>query len=935
MPIDTTSPRYDAPKTFAQGLRKAGKEWDGIKTFKTKIFKDTHEWLENKVEEGWPDELSNIQDLWGRLINELQTTERASENQRVIEYVGAESAVIAESIDPNFSIPTDEYSAWQKYRKSLTEGGFPEQTVNSIEQECFNTLKCLKIGNVPEQRDIKGLVIGHVQSGKTANMAGLMAMAADWGFNMFIVLTGTIENLRKQTQTRLIDDLNQAGSTQQWHSLTHLRKNMPAGQRSTDNQINNTSNYLTVSLKNKSRLTKLKQWLEEYPSQLAQMNILLIDDEADQASINTRTTDKERTAINHCIIELTKLKSKTMNYVAYTATPYANILNEAGDGTLYPHSFIRTLPLSPSYFGPELIFGASGVNHVDESSELPTLDILREISIDDVSRIKEMQDGDDVETAESLVDSLAWFLCASAVRRIRQSTSPSSMLVHTSQKQAHHQSIADHIELLLGQPNMLIERCQQLYEKETDRLSLTAFNEQYPDYDGSPRDYPAWESLIEHINELLSNLRHIKLDQDGNISYHTGLHLCIDNCSNNGFDDEGNFKRLLYPDSSKQKLDYSPAFIVIGGATLSRGLTIEGLVSTYFLRTTRMGDSLMQMGRWFGYRKGYELLPRIWMTQNSMNQFRYLATIEAELREEIKMYEDVGITPANIGPKISNWAPAIFLSITAKNRMQGAVAATWDFSGISNETTLFYESKKINDDNINTTTNFLDTLTSVPETPKSKGLVYRNIQFEVIAEYLRSMKFHHRSKVFKNIDVFINWFEQVNQTDEATLAYRNWNVIVSSLNGMGALEDGEIEKNSWQVSNKRLIKINRSRLARGTTEEGELSIGSLQNPLDKFLDLPESEQPDKTPKGPESIERRERAGLGDIPQLIIYRIDGSGKPQNLENSESRAPLNLETDIIGLLLRVPGKPHLNTTRQISVEIPQDAYETESLDIADAE
>jgi hypothetical protein len=937
MQIDTTAPTYDQPKTFARGQHKKGLLWDEIKKFKTSNCKNTHEWLKGKVEEDWPLELTEHPNLWGHLIDELKDAWDHAETQKEIDYIGAESAGLTESIDPRFTIPTEKSSAWQKYRTSLTEGGFPEQTVSSIEEECFKTLQCLKMGNVEEGKDIKGLVIGHVQSGKTANMAGLMAMAADWGFNMFIVLTGTIDSLRKQTQTRLFNDLSQEGSTQDWHSLTHLNKNMEGGEQSVGKTFNNKNNYLTVSLKNKSRLTNLKEWLQEHPNKLKQMNILLIDDEADQASINTKKAADDRTAINQCIIDLTKLGAKTMNYIAYTATPYANILNEPGGiNSLYPHSFIRALPLSPSYFGPELIFGALGINRADESSDLPRLDILREIPTEDVSRIKELQDGESDESADSLMDSLAWFLCASAVRRESKSTSPSSMLIHTSQIQAHHKSIAKHLEHLLSQKEMLIKRCEQLYKEETKRLSLTAFNEQYPDYVGSPSDYPKWKNLTKHIDELLGKLEHIRLDKGG-FSYHKGLHLCIDNCSNNGFDDEGNFKRLLYPDPKKQQLDYSPAFIVIGGATLSRGLTIEGLVSTYFLRTTRMGDSLMQMGRWFGYRKGYELLPRIWMTTNSMDQFEYLATIEAELREEIKIYEKAGVTPSKFGPKVSSWAPAAFLSITAKNKMKGAVAATWDFSGISNETVIFSENTNILNENIKTTTKFLSTLLGAPDTPKGKGLVYREIEFKIIAKYLKSMKFHPRSKVFKNIKLFIDWFKQVNQPEAGKTNYCNWNVIVSSLSGMGDWKEEDAERTSnWEVAGKRLIKVNRSRLVGKRVQvKGELSIGALQDPLDKFLDLPVDAQPSKAQKGAEAFEIREAAGLGDIPQLIIYRVDGGGEPKNLKKSAERTPLNLKADIIGLLLRVPGKPNNeNTARQIQVSIPKDAY-TDDIDITGAE
>lgn len=938
--MDLNKPKYDAQKTFVWKQREKGKDWSEIINFKTSSFEDNAGWLVSKVEEGWPSEFIEIPDLWSRLVNDLHEIDKVAVEQKIVEQKGAGSSTCGNDIDSEVEEPTAPTSAWQKYKAGLLQNGFPKKTADEIGAECLKTLRFLKpIGNVEENKQVKGLVIGHVQSGKTANMAGLMAMAADWGFNMFIVLSGTIENLRQQTQDRLFNDLNKTGCRQKWHGLpAKLKPNMGEPYHSLHffTNIKGDDNFLTVSLKQKTNLDNLIGWLEEYPSTLRRMKILLIDDEADQASINTKKKEAERTAINNIIIKLTELQSNSMNYVAYTATPYANVLNEVGENTLYPRTFIRALPSNKNYFGPELLFGSSRLNHKNNGEPIPNLDILRDVSDADVEAIKEIQLGES-ETAppETLIDSVAWFICAAAARRHLGQTSPTSMLIHTSHLQIHHAEMESCIRSILGDPS-LMERCKTVYERESKRLTVNTFYEQYPDYEGEPNEYPSFKELKANIKELLSQLGYIKTDQNVKPVYNTGLHLCVDNSSyKKGLNDEGEHVRLIYPSKSELRdLGFSPAFIVIGGATLSRGLTLEGLVSTYFLRLTKLGDSLMQMGRWFGYRQNYELLPRIWMTKNAIEQFSYLAEVEADLRQELERY-DSGSSPQDFSPKILSWAPAKLLRITAANKMQAAVNSEWDFSGISNETTMFPLDEETLKDNIRETENFLNNQMTDLETSDERALVFRDVEFELIADYLRKIEFHPRSRVFKCIDIFIEWFNKVNIEDEGEKPFTNWNVIVPGLKGLRDWDEQRDSDNNkvWRVKDKCLIKGSRSRKPNQPKRKNELTIGSLQITLDQFLDLPAEKQPNKTPKSDEERRaRREEAGLDKTPQLIIYRIDGQGVPQKAGSE----PLNISQDLIGLTLRIPGKKNnKNMVRKIQAEIPGDAYLSDGPDINDAE
>lgn len=930
---DINTPTFDKPRDFIRTLRQNQKSWDEIRTFKTSNCDSTAAWIIIKCEEEfWPNELINEPQVWGELVNSLEQAENQQLIQSEIQFTGAESGMLTESEDPNFTIPEGEESAWQHYREHLARKSFPEATIDSIEAECFKTLKCLKRHNVEVKQPVKGLVVGHVQSGKTANMAGLMSMAADWGFDMFIVLTGTIENLRKQTQSRLLTDLNHVdkGCIQSWFSLHHLNSHQ-AEHRAIDFTFGGPTNHLTVSIKNRSRLEKLANWLNEFPERLATMNILIIDDESDQAGVNTRT-DEERTAINQCILNLTELQSKSLNYVAYTATPYANVLNEAEIDSLYPSSFIRTLPLNRSYFGPELIFGTSPIDDSSGAEGVASLDIVREIPAEDIESINDIHIGEAPGTPESFKDAVAWFLCGTAARRADSATDPTSMLVHTSQRQDHHREIAKEIRSLFTKDNAnaLKSACKEIWERETKRFSLDAFNTQYKDYEGTAKDYPQWSEIEKEIDELIrGQLQHIQLTEEGDIEYSRSIHLCIDNCANNRVDEEGQLLRLFYP---KEPLEYSAAFIVVGGATLSRGLTIEGLVSTYFLRTSRLGDSLMQMGRWFGYRRGYELLPRVWMSQNTQDQFAYLAAIEADLREEVKIYERTGMKPSQFGPKIGHWAPNL-LTITARNKMQAAHATEFDFSGIRNENTIFYKATEILLENLQATQKFLEKITckQALETPRGRGLVFRRIDFEKVRDYLSSMNFHPRSRVFAEISMFVNWFEEIQQADDPP--YELWNVIVSSLRGVEDWKpEHESDPNRWQLAGKALKKVNRSQQKKFSSPDA-LSIGSLQDPMDKFLDLPDEYMPDKAPRESVAVEIREKAGMKNVPQLIIYRINGKTNIPNL--GENRANLDLDSDLIGLLIRIPGKRNESLVRTIQVAIPKDADPEESPDVNNAD
>ncbi len=251
-----------------------------------------------------------------------------------------------------------------------------------------------------------------------------------------------------------MEDLNRGGGNCSWIGLEHLSLSSPYGQKLQDLHFedNSRERYFTVCLKNSTRLKNLLQWIVKDKHKRQQMKILVIDDEADQASVNTADVNdinKERKAINRHLVNLVAGRDekgrhvegsyKAMNYIGYTATPYANVLNEDSEESLFPKNFIAVLPLSKEYFGPQQIFGVEG-------DDYDGIDIVRIVENEDLKVLQDIHDGYLNNIPKSLENAICWFLCGAATMRVQGYKKPISMLVHTSQKQDHHEYLSKVIE---------------------------------------------------------------------------------------------------------------------------------------------------------------------------------------------------------------------------------------------------------------------------------------------------------------------------------------------------------------------------------------------------------------------------------------------------------------------------------------------------------
>lgn len=815
-------------------------------------------------------------------------------------------------------VPTDRRSSWQIYKNNLLKSGFSPESVNDIENDVLGILRQLSL-DTTSSGPVKGLTIGSVQSGKTANITGLIAMASHFEYNVFIVLSGTIDNLRKQNLNRIHGELSKTNKLEIWHKIDKPSKNVSGGDHPSKIDLagRSSNRYLSVILKNVSWLENLLDWLTFDQNKMKDMRILLIDDESDLASVNTSdlSKDEDRKAINDLIVKIVtnrdrhnrplQGKYRAMNYIGYTATPYANILSESpSEESLYPQNFISVLTKPAEHFGPQEIFGVYG-------SDEEGLDILRSVTEDDLEKVEAIHDGLTKELPKSLQDALVYFISASASLRVLGFHKPLTMLVHTSNKMDHHDFMYDAILNWLTTNRMnILSICERLWENERYRFDLdTLKNSMGYDRDVFKDSYPLlpFDQISLEIDIILSEISNIFKDDLGNNIYHHGLHLCIDNSKYKDRDSEVHM-RLNYP-RSNQSFEKSPLFIVVGGTTLSRGLTLEGLITSYFLRLSTQVDTLMQMGRWFGFRKQYEAYPRIWLTENTKEKFKYISLIDKDLREQIRNMINTADDFSKIAPKIRMSPSYMYLHLTSRNKQRDMIQVDFDYTGKSIQTYIFNSKKEHIINNLDVVDKFVNSL-GKPIIKNNKDVYWKNVEFETIRDLLlKKYIFNKRIKAFNNIDGFIQWAEAM--YDKGNLD--NWNVIIGT--------KGEVNKGDdlWSLDHFSVEKVNRSKIEE-PTDDINIKVLRAVTDLYRDIDIDEIEDEDLRSIAQKRNTQnytlvRERLGLERVPQLIIYRIskDSIGK-------YPRKGLNLDYDLVGFHISIPnGSTDVDYVARCSVDM----------------
>lgn len=565
---------------------------------------------------------------------------------------------------------------WPRLRSWLLTGGrFDTATVESLDDASDRVLEYLEDPRPtgPDNFRVQGLVLGRIQSGKTANYTAVIAKAVDAGYRFVIVLAGVHNSLRQQTQQRLTDELGLEGSQgigepdpgKHWISLTTNSYDGDFRSGTVDaNVLQGSSTVIAVVKKNASVLMRLLQWTDRRPRPV-KLPVLIIDDEADNASINTRgnrppsefvdigSEDADNTleedlspsSINRLIRQLIS-GFETVSYIAYTATPFANVLidPEATDtevaDDLYPGDFIISLPTPSSYVGPQRLFG---VRHsLDETDWEPIeeLDIVRIVPELDSFLISE------TSIPLSLQQALTDFILAAAAKESRLGLGWATFLIHTTHRISEQNTLGRQIT-----EEITRIRASWRYGEPADR---TIFEQRWEDafrpYLSSDDDTHERTSLRDSQTiESTTSFENIRPSIDR--IFRRGIRTVVLNSSS---DDELEYRNLQ-----------SGTVVVVGGNRLSRGLTLEGLLSSYFVRSSHNYDTLLQMGRWFGYRDAYIDLTRLWTTCTIYSHFRHLALVEEDLRDQISAYDEMGRTPRDFAPLILAHPD---LGVTAPNR---------------------------------------------------------------------------------------------------------------------------------------------------------------------------------------------------------------------------------------------------------------------------
>ncbi len=659
---------------------------------------------------------------------------------------------------------------WERYKRFLK---YPPQVVRSLDSITDQILDHIENPKKEGKWTRKGMVVGHVQSGKTGNYIGLVNKAADSGYKVIIILAGTLNLLRNQTQLRV--DNGFIGKD------TELKMPVGVGLYSNEKQpayfTTNTKDFrksianqigvgigdlkepvVLVIKKNKTTLENLIDWLKHNNRHnLKNYPMLLIDDEADQASINTNKEGDEATAINKKIRELLHLFERS-SYIGYTATPFANVFIDPETETemlgddLFPRDFIISLDPPSNYFGSDKIFSketnSSIVIEVDDFEEyLPAY-----------HKIDWRPSG----LPASLEEAIRVFVLSRAIRILRGGENlHNSMMINVTR----FTGVQSHLKLLIDEYIKEIRQSIINHYKlsVSEALKNSVMSEIKTTFDKTFSDLEySWSELQAILKESISPISVIEVNSSPTTD------------------------RLDY---SEQNYPNGRSVIAVGGLGLSRGLTLEGLTVSYFLRNSIMYDTLMQMGRWFGYREGYEDLCRIYMTSEAASWYAHISDATEELREEFRRMKAAGMSPKDFGLSVRSHPESLI--VTARNKMRTGqkVLRGVSLEGRLVETSILLKNiTYVQDNKASTETLIFDAKKVGVEIKSDFGPLWMGIPSSHINQFIDHFINHPASQITEKepLKDYINWLN--------SQGIDKWDIIIVSLT-----QDYERESTSWNI----------------------------------------------------------------------------------------------------------------------------------------
>jgi hypothetical protein len=815
-----------------------------------------------------------------------------------------EEIPIVQPTMPKENVTWDAHKKW--LMQKVSSSTFPLDAVIELES---STSKISNILANPNSDKIYGLVVGHVQSGKTAHFTGVIARAADLGYTFVIVLSGILNDLRMQTQIRLIKDI--IGDHPNIHSGLDYSETIPIHDRpyfqlltssERDGDIKKATkealpNWLTeapkdkqiliaVVKKNVSVLEHLFRGITRTKDSVKELHkVLIIDDEADHATVNTagdgdnfyhsevfdmmdevedddfleKETDPSKT--NMLVRKIINQFPKS-TYIGYTATPFANVLipdkklieDEGLGPSLYPRDFIQSLSCPKEYFGPHKLF--SDFDSDPESLDFDrSYDFLIPVSssqIDDFSKIYNQEEINDMIedlAPKSLKKSIIHFILTGIIRQYRRDVGIKmnkhhTMLIHITRLNDEQKKITDIVKNLLDiWRDRLIEGFGDNSKKLRQNLRLE------------------WEKSFSECNESWEDIERFIYDK--------------------GEDWLESIEVLMINSESDEDLNYGELprnIIAIGGNKLSRGLTLEGLCVSYFLRHTRNYDTLMQMGRWFGYRQGYEDLVRLHSTNDLFRWFSWLVEVENHVRADIERYHILGKKPSELSIRIPLHRE---MRPTSSNKMKSAVVRIGSYDGLSASSIR----PPINDQerlehNFRKVTNFLNSIPnenlSFPE--EGKFSYWNLVDKELISNFLKSLDFDGPPIATFDTNSISKYISESDDIEQFTVCH--FGNEYSEVDNVPSSEPSYSQNIRWPVT-KRFV-------ARSQLKDND---GGLTGDLRGISD-------------PSHVNKITKLIDTNTPIIFIYLIAPGSKPRN-ENKGNRAELpDLGVPILGLRIQFP-------------------------------
>lgn len=822
------------------------------------------------------------------------------------------------------------WAYWRRYLRFLEEEEkWSPATVRNLDRLVDSVLEKIENPNRAGNWDRRGLVAGHVQSGKTSNFTGLICKAVDSGYKLVVVLSGVHNSLRSQTQSRLdegflgYDSVNARDSGGRKKIGVGLLEGCPPLNTittSADNgefkksvaqnfNIDPNTQLLFVIKKNGSVLKNLLGWIDSYANCtdpatgrrfVKDVPILVIDDEADNASVDTGVgalkngepdPDYDPKTINGLIRRLLQSFARSA-YVGYTATPFANIYiphnAEADDygKDLFPESFIINLPAPSNYVGPVQVFGLADldgksvdplplVTAVDDYLDLPPVGSSA-LRADDWDRgpgwmpPKHKPDhiprfhGKEV-LPDSLREAIRAFILARAGRLARgQVNQHNSMLIHVARFTSLQGLVANQVQDELDQ----LQDDINLWNVDNDagviedlrKVWVSRFQPAVDAMKGADLMPLVWSQVRAQIKAAAESIRVKRINGSAG-------------------------DMLDYKESEKTGLNV----IAIGGDKLSRGLTLEGLTVSYFLRATRMYDTLMQMGRWFGYRPGYLDLCRLYTSPDLASWYVHIARANEGLRE---MFDDMArrkLTPREYGLKVQTHPDGLLITGAAKMRYAKKIKLSYD--GSISETVVFEHS------HINKNFQAFEALLKklgkpLPESNKNnraasdRSPVWQNIPVVYILDFLAEARVPENGPHKARPSLLSEFIRKHNANRELT----KWTVgLVSSGNA-----------NSEDILNLKGMRIGSSERTVLAADQSGFSIKRLVSPADEMLGLSNAEK--------ERALEITRENYRLDPARGRYRVTGlEADPMKIKEPNGAAVRSMRKKEEGLLLLYMMKP----------------------------